>query len=142
MTFRRTFVASAIAAIALCSTLGAQAQNIVLKATDTHPAGYPTVVAVESMGKKLEAATSGRIKMQMFPGAVLGQEKEAVEQAQIGAINKIAGPAKAPHTASAAQLMQVCAAHGLAGQDHSALCRSLEIMAGHEIAPGDVTIPV
>jgi tripartite ATP-independent transporter DctP family solute receptor len=86
MTFRRTFVASAIAALALCSTLGAQAQNIVLKATDTHPAGYPTVVAVESMGKKLEAATNGRIKMQMFPGAVLGQEKEAVEQAQIGAI--------------------------------------------------------
>jgi tripartite ATP-independent transporter DctP family solute receptor len=38
------------------------------------------------MGKKLEAATNGRIKMQMFPGAVLGQEKEAVEQAQIGAI--------------------------------------------------------
>ena len=39
-----------------------------------------------------------------------------------------------PHTASAAQLMQVCAAHGLAGLDHSALCRSLEIMAGHAIA--------
>ena len=86
MTFRRTFVASAIAAIALCSTLGAQAQTMVLKASDTHPAGYPTVVAVENMGKKLEAATNGRIKMQMFPGAVLGQEKETVEQAQIGAI--------------------------------------------------------
>jgi len=40
-----------------------------------------------------------------------------------------------PHTASAAQLMQSCAAHGMAGLDHSALCRSLEIMAGHEIAP-------
>ncbi len=66
--------------------LTAQAQNIVLKAHDTHPAGYPTVAAVESMGKKLDAATSGRIKVQMFPGAVLGQEKEAVEQTQIGAI--------------------------------------------------------
>ncbi|APW41925.1 TRAP transporter substrate-binding protein [Rhodoferax saidenbachensis] len=83
MTFRRTFVASAIA---LCSTVGAQAQNIVLKAADTHPAGYPNVVAVESMGKKLEAATNGRIKLQMFPGAVLGEEKETVEQTQIGAI--------------------------------------------------------
>ena len=40
-----------------------------------------------------------------------------------------------PHTASAAQLMQSCAAHGLAGLDHSALCRSLELMAHHEIAP-------
>jgi TRAP-type C4-dicarboxylate transport system substrate-binding protein len=47
----------------------------VLKAADVHPAGYPNVVAVESMGKKLEAATNGRIKMQMFPGAVLGQRK-------------------------------------------------------------------
>ena len=45
-----------------------------------------------------------------------------------------------PHTASAAQLMQVCAAHGLAELDHSALCRSLEIMAGHEITAGDVNI--
>ena len=41
-----------------------------------------------------------------------------------------------PHTASAAQLMQSCAAHGMAGLDHSALCRSLEIMAKHEIAQG------
>ena len=40
-----------------------------------------------------------------------------------------------PNTASAAQLMQSCAAHGMAGLDHSALCRSLEMMAGHQIAP-------
>lgn len=40
-----------------------------------------------------------------------------------------------PHTASAAQLMQSCAAHGLGGADHSALCRSLEMMAHHTIAP-------
>ncbi|MDD2882274.1 MAG: TRAP transporter substrate-binding protein [Rhodoferax sp.] len=86
MTFRRNFLAAAVAALTLSATFTASAQNIVLKATDTHPAGYPTVVAVENMGKRLEAATNGRIKMQMFPGAVLGQEKEAVEQAQIGAI--------------------------------------------------------
>jgi tripartite ATP-independent transporter DctP family solute receptor len=86
MTFRRTFVASAIAAIALCSTLSAQAQTMVLKASDTHPEGYPTVTAVENMGKKLEAATNGRIKVQMYAGAVLGEEKATVEQAQIGAI--------------------------------------------------------
>lgn len=86
MIFRRTLIATAIAAATLGASLGAIAQTTVLKATDTHPAGYPTVVAVENMGKKLEAATNGRIKMQMFPGAVLGQEKETVEQAQIGAI--------------------------------------------------------
>jgi 2-hydroxy-3-oxopropionate reductase len=41
-----------------------------------------------------------------------------------------------PQTASAAQLMQACAAHGLAEMDHSALVRALELMAGHEVAQG------
>ncbi|MEO6321622.1 MAG: TRAP transporter substrate-binding protein [Polaromonas sp.] len=86
MTFRRNFVAAAVAAVAFSASFTALAQNMVLKAVDTHPAGYPTVVAVENMGKKLDAATKGRIKVQMFPGAVLGQEKEAVEQVQIGAL--------------------------------------------------------
>ena len=85
MTFRRHFIAIAAGLCAFGTTLGAAAQTV-LKATDTHPAGYPTVVAVESFGKKLEAATNGRYKMQMFPGAVLGQEKEVVEQTQLGAI--------------------------------------------------------
>jgi 2-hydroxy-3-oxopropionate reductase len=40
-----------------------------------------------------------------------------------------------PQTAGAAQLMQVCAANGLADQDHSALVRALEIMASHPVAP-------
>jgi tripartite ATP-independent transporter DctP family solute receptor len=83
MLLRRTLIA---AAVAFGAAFTAHAQTV-LKATDTHPAGYPTVVAVENMGKKLEAATNGRIKMQMFPGAVLGQEKEAVEQTQLGAIH-------------------------------------------------------
>lgn len=72
---------------ALAVGLGGPAfAQTVLKASDTHPAGYSTVVAVENFGKKLEAATNGRLKVQMFPGAVLGQEKETVEQTQLGAI--------------------------------------------------------
>ena len=82
------FQLKALAAATLCGALSfaVQAQNIVIKSHDTHPAGYPTVAAIDNMGKKLEAATNGRIKIQMFPGAVLGQEKEAVEQVQLGAI--------------------------------------------------------
>ena len=41
-----------------------------------------------------------------------------------------------PQTASAAQLMQVCAANGMADLDHSALVKALELMAGHEVAKG------
>ncbi|AOK29538.1 MULTISPECIES: 2-hydroxy-3-oxopropionate reductase [Burkholderia] len=39
-----------------------------------------------------------------------------------------------PHTASAQQLFNVCAAHGGGGWDHSAIVRALEIMSNHEIA--------
>jgi tripartite ATP-independent transporter DctP family solute receptor len=60
--------------------------KMVFKASDVHPPGYPTVVAVESMGKKLEAATKGRLSVQMYPSMQLGGEKEAIEQAQVGAI--------------------------------------------------------
>jgi tripartite ATP-independent transporter DctP family solute receptor len=77
----RTPLAAAALALAM---LGAQAQT--MKAADVHPAGYPNVVAIENMGKKLEAATNGRIKFQMFPGSVLGGEKEMIEQTQVGAI--------------------------------------------------------
>src|SRR5512133_2880471 len=81
MTFRQTLLA---AAFGVAAAIGAQAQT--MKAADVHPPGYPTVVAVESMGKKLEAATNGRIKFQMFPNSVLGGEKEMIEQTQVGAI--------------------------------------------------------
>jgi 2-hydroxy-3-oxopropionate reductase len=39
-----------------------------------------------------------------------------------------------PQTAGAAQLMQVCAANGMAELDHSALVKALELMAGHDVA--------
>src|SRR6266699_2163540 len=61
-------------------------QKIVLKATDVHPLGYPTVEAVVRMGKRLEAATAGRLSVQMYPSMQLGGEKEMIEQAQVGAL--------------------------------------------------------
>ncbi|BBK31775.1 tripartite ATP-independent transporter DctP family solute receptor [Stella humosa] len=61
-------------------------QKLVLKASDVHPLGYPTVEAIVRMGKKLEAATNGRLSIQMFPSMQLGGEKEMIEQAQIGAL--------------------------------------------------------
>src|SRR6266446_3280286 len=61
-------------------------QKTILKASDVHPEGYPTVQAVENMGKKLEEATGGRLSIQMYASMQLGGEKEAIEQAQIGAL--------------------------------------------------------
>src|SRR3989337_1744148 len=77
--------AAALVAVGLGSPAIAQ-QKTVLKATDVHPLGYSTVEAVVRMGKKLEAATNGRLSIQMFPSMQLGGEKEMIEQAQVGAL--------------------------------------------------------
>jgi len=76
---------AAVAAFALPPLATAQ-QKMVMKATDVHALGYPTVEAVVRMGKKLEAQTNGRLSIQMFPAMQLGGEKEMIEQAQVGAL--------------------------------------------------------
>jgi tripartite ATP-independent transporter DctP family solute receptor len=83
-----TFLATAILAIATALGGGSAhaQQKLVLKATDVHPLGYPTVEAVIQMGKKLESATNGRLSIQMYPSMQLGGEKEMIEQAQVGAL--------------------------------------------------------
>ncbi|MBX3619603.1 MAG: TRAP transporter substrate-binding protein [Rhizobacter sp.] len=87
MSIRTTLLGAALAAAALATSPGASAADtLVMKAADVHPPGYPNVVAIEHMGQKIEAATKGRIKFQMFPGSVLGGEKEMIEQTQVGAI--------------------------------------------------------
>ena len=87
---RRRDLLTALGAAALGTTTISRyvvaSDKTVLKASDVHPEGYPTVQAVEDLGKKLEAATGGRLSVQMYASMQLGGEKEAIEQAQIGAI--------------------------------------------------------
>jgi tripartite ATP-independent transporter DctP family solute receptor len=73
----------------LASTPAHAQAKLVFKASDVQPAGYPTVVATENLGKKLAAATNGRLSVQMFPSMQLGGEKETIEQTQIGAIQML-----------------------------------------------------
>ena len=82
--FRRYFIGAAAAAACVCA-IPVQAQQII-KATDVHPLGYPTVEAIVRMGNKLEKATQGKYKIQMYPSMQLGGEKEMIEQAQVGAL--------------------------------------------------------
>ena len=86
-TLTALMAAGALAAATALTLAPALAQQkLVLKASDVHPSGYPTVVAVEDIGKKLEKSTNGRLSVAMYPSMQLGGEKEAIEQAQVGAI--------------------------------------------------------
>jgi tripartite ATP-independent transporter DctP family solute receptor len=87
---RRDFVKLCSSSLALgaagVSGMSTAQEKMVWKASDVHPLGYPTVEAVQRMGKKLDTATNGRITIQMYPLMQLGGEKEMIEQAQVGAL--------------------------------------------------------
>lgn len=87
MRLRKSLLALSLLSATLFAAAPAFAQTI--KAADVHPQGYPNVVAVQHMGEKLEKATDGRLELKTFPGGVLGDEKQMIEQAQIGAIDLI-----------------------------------------------------
>ena len=87
---RREFIklcasSAAVGATTVAGVSSAQTP-VVWKASDVHPLGYPTVEAIQRMGKKLEKETNGRISIQMYPSMQLGGEKEMIEQAQVGAL--------------------------------------------------------
>src|SRR5476651_15801 len=86
MKYCTTLFSIGLAAAALASGQSLAQEKMVFKASDVHPAGYPTVVAVENLGKRMSAATNGRYSVAMYPSMQLGGEKEAIEQAQVGAI--------------------------------------------------------
>ena len=85
MSDRRMFKGAALAALLALGAAGAQAQT--LRSTDIHPDGYPTVEAVKYMGKLLEERSKGKIKINVFHSAQLGQEKDTIEQTRFGVID-------------------------------------------------------
>ena len=60
--------------------------QIVLKAADDQPEDYPTTMALKYMGKLLDERTNGRIKVQVYGGAQLGQAQETIKMTQAGTI--------------------------------------------------------
>lgn len=67
----------------------AMACEITLRSSDTHPDGYPTVEAVKHMGTLLKDRTGGRICVEVFHSAQLGEEKDSIEQTKFGVIDMI-----------------------------------------------------
>jgi len=79
----------------------------------------------------LEVHGERMIKRTFAPGFRIGLHQKDLNLALAGA--RTLGLAL-PQTASAAQLMQACAANGMQDLDHSALVRALELMGNHEVA--------
>ena len=62
-------------------------ETINLRAADIHDADYPTVRGVQSMADQLAEATDGRIRLKIYSGAQLGDERDALEITIFGGID-------------------------------------------------------
>lgn len=62
-------------------------ETIVLRLADNHAVDYVTVKADRKFAELVETRTNGRIKIEVYAGAQLGDEKTTIEQTQFGAID-------------------------------------------------------
>ncbi|AJY45800.1 TRAP transporter substrate-binding protein [Martelella endophytica] len=79
----------ATVAIIAAGSVSANAADMMLRSSDTHPAGYPTVTAVQHMGELLEECTGGAIGIEVYDSAQLGEEKDTIEQTRFGVIDML-----------------------------------------------------
>ncbi|SIQ59777.1 TRAP transporter substrate-binding protein [Halanaerobium kushneri] len=71
----------------LIFSFAVSAQEMTLRLADNQPEGYPTVVGAKEFARLVEERTDGRIKIEVYPGGILGDESSTIEQVQFGAID-------------------------------------------------------
>lgn len=64
-------------------------KQVTLRLSDGQPKGYVTIKADEKFAKDVQAKTKGRVKIQVYGGGQLGDEKSVLEQVQFGAIDAV-----------------------------------------------------
>ena len=73
--------------LAVPASPAAAQQAIHLRAADIHDAGYPTVRGMQAMADRLVEASDGRIRLKIYPGAQLGDERDMLEITIFGGID-------------------------------------------------------
>ena len=73
-------------ALSACSNSAVGGKRV-LYSTDSQPNGYPTVEAVNALGKYLEEKTGGRLSVKNYPGGQLGSEGSTLEIAMFGGLD-------------------------------------------------------
>ncbi|MDP1731665.1 MAG: TRAP transporter substrate-binding protein [Devosia sp.] len=78
---------AATAMMAAAMMIGSASAQTVLRSSDTHPDGYPTVEAVKYFGELIKERTGGRYVVEVYHSAQLGQEADTIEQVRTGVID-------------------------------------------------------
>ncbi len=84
---KRFLAVLVLIAVAASTLPAAAAPQMVLRLGETHVADYPTTRGDLEFSRLVEERTGGRIRIEVYHGKQLGEEKAVIEQVQFGAID-------------------------------------------------------
>ncbi len=93
------------------------AEQLVLKMADNQPADYPTTLGDLEFARIVEEKTDGRIKIEVYHSKQLGEEKDVIEQVQLGAID-FARISLSPMTEFSPELAVLALPYIYSGSEH------------------------
>ncbi|MDR1535842.1 MAG: TRAP transporter substrate-binding protein [Planctomycetota bacterium] len=80
---KRMLLAAMMAALA---AIGADGAEIVLRLAENQPENNPVTHADFRLAELVKEATGGKLLIEVYPGAILGQETESIQQTRAGVI--------------------------------------------------------
>jgi tripartite ATP-independent transporter DctP family solute receptor len=83
---KRLVLKSIAAAVAIAACGVALAQERTIKFTTQNPKGHPLVMGMEKFAEIVQAKSAGKIKVNLFPGGVLGGDAQVVSAIQGGTV--------------------------------------------------------
>lgn len=86
---KRIFLKTTLAALALAALGAAQAQDKTIKFATQNPKGHPLVMGMEKFAEIVTAKSAGKIKVNLFPGGVLGSDQANVSALQGGTLEMV-----------------------------------------------------
>lgn len=99
---RTTFLVALLLGLLACETSPERA--LVIKASSSSAANEPSVRALEVFGEEVRARSNGRLRVEVYPNNALGNEREVIELAIIGAV-ELTCPSNAPLATFAPELL-------------------------------------
>ena len=86
---KRQFIKFTLAAVALAACGFASAQERTIKFATQNPKGHPIVIGMEKFAEVVAAKSGGKIKVNLFPGGVLGGDAPNISALQGGTLEMV-----------------------------------------------------
>jgi tripartite ATP-independent transporter DctP family solute receptor len=85
--FKKMFICTVMMVTLIAFCMSAQAAEIVIKFADTVAPDHPNHLAAVKFAEIMAQKTNGRVRVDTFPAAQLGNEKELIEGTMLGSVD-------------------------------------------------------